>query len=249
MAYGNRLDGEVYQHETLMRDLLRQKPRALICSSNNLQHEVVQKELMNYLANGGIAVCYDWPLDLPVDRVLFDREHNTYTTARHLLENGHREIGIYVPWGDLAGLPRLQGFCNALAEFGIAPRAEWIFRGDFHMETEIEGAILARQFLGLKQRPTAITVINDTVAASFAAHLARAGLQIPQDLSLIGHDNRAICEHGPLALSSMTHPVEEIAEALVALLQNRLIGDYSGPARKTIVRGQLVPRESVRNLD
>jgi DNA-binding LacI/PurR family transcriptional regulator len=78
----------------------------------------------------------------------------------------------------------------------------------------------------------------------------RAGVRVPQDLSIIGHDNQPIAAYCPIPLTSMTQPVEQIAEATVDLLNDRL-GDENGqvihvhPARTVTFQGQLVLRNSV----
>ncbi len=248
MAYGCRDDGEFYGQEELLADLRRQKPRAMICSTRNLQYERAQQELRRYLEDGGVAVCFDWPIEVESDKVLFDRVHNSYLATRHLLEMGHRDIGFYVPGRDLSGNPRIAGFTQALAEWGLEPRAEWLFCGDFHLEAEYEGRWLAETFLKLPKRPTALAVVNDITALAFASQLHRAGIEIPRDVSLVGHDGRAAGEIGFLALTTVTYPIESIADAVVEMLETRLSDQNAGPARTEIVRGHLIERESVRRL-
>lgn len=245
LAYGNRLGGQVIEQEKLLAELRRQKPRAMICNTSNLQSEAAQAELRRYLEEGGQAVCYDWPLEVETDRVIFDREHNTYLATRHLLEKGHRKIGACLPWHKYSSGPRAQGFKKALAEFEAETREEWILKPDFKFQFELEGADLAAKFLSLRERPTAMCVVNDYVASAFATCLARAGVQVPRDLSIVSHDNSPIAEIGPTPLTSISHPIEEIAETVVEMLDSRLTGRYDGPARCEIIRGQLFDRGSV----
>jgi len=86
--------------------------------------------------DGGPLVSYDTPTPLECDQVIFDREDNAYRAARHLLEMGHRRIGLAVSRS--SGLPtgsesdpqthRLRGFQRALQEFDVPLREEWLFR-------------------------------------------------------------------------------------------------------------------------
>lgn len=247
MAYGCRENGESFGQEELLADLRRQKPRALICSTRNLQYEGAQQELRRYLEEGGVAVCFDWPIDVETDCVLFDRVHNSYLATKYLLKMGHRDIGFYIPGRDISGNARMKGFVQALAEYGVEPRQEWIFCQDFHLESEHEGRQLAEDFLKLpeNQRPTAMAVVNDIVALAFASQIERAGIKIPRDLSLMGHDGRAAAEIGFLPLTTVTHPIEAIADAVVELLETRLANRNAFPPRTQIVRGHLIERESV----
>jgi DNA-binding LacI/PurR family transcriptional regulator len=225
-----------------------QKMRADICNTLNLQSERAHAELSTYLKEGGLAVCFDRPVAVECDSVVFDRQHNSYLAARHLLDRGHRRIGLCVPDARHSREPRIAGFRQALKEFGVPARAEWIVSVPYHIEAEREGAALAQWFLALTDKPTAMCVVNDVTALAFAAQIRRQGFRVPQDLSLVGHDNRAVSELGALPLSTVSHPIEEIAHAVVEMLDSRLTGRYDGPPRREIVRGQFFERASVRSI-
>jgi len=89
-----------------VRQLCRQRPRAVVCAVQMLAPEVFP-ELDAYQRAGGLVVAYDTPVALNCDQVLFDREENAYQSARYLVERGHRRIGFGLsrtpPWLD--GLP------------------------------------------------------------------------------------------------------------------------------------------------
>ncbi|BCM93754.1 HTH-type transcriptional regulator DegA [Abditibacteriota bacterium] len=247
-AYTNREGGAFTAQEKLIASMRRQKMRAVICNTLNLHGERALAELRAYLEEGGVAVCFDFPLEIECDAVIFDREHNTYLAARHLVENGHREIGLCVPNTLHSRAPRIAGFQRALGEFGVEACEEWIVSVPYNIEAEREGQTLARWFLELPQKPTAMCIVNDIVALTFAALLGREGIRVPEDLSLVGHDNRTLSELGTLPLSSVSHPIEDIALSVVEMLDSRLNGRYDGPPRREIVRGQLFERASVRPI-
>lgn len=229
-----------------VRNICRQRPRAIICAAQR-QHPAAYRELENYQKRGGIVVSYDSPVPLSCDQIVFDREENAYRAARHLLEAGHRRIGIGMSRPRTPESPtdpqahRLRGFRRALAEFNVPFREEWFFQNPLY---ERGGAWMAQQFLALSDRPTGVTVVNDYVALAFVSTVLRAGVRIPQDLSVIGHDNQPIAEFCPVPLTTMTQPVEEIAEAVTTCLQARLSGDDCPPRIVPITSG-LVERGSV----
>jgi len=232
---------------TLMKTLCRQQPRAIVCNVHNLVPDVLS-ELERYQSEGGYVVCYDYYADLAVDKVLFDREDNTYQAVRHLLELGHRDIAIATSGGPVGA--RLAGFLRALEEFGIVPRDEWLMGSEvidnvgIHSGLyELGGVRLAADFLKLKKRPTAVCLLDDYTAVGFAAELGRAGVRVPQDVSVVGHDDSPIARYGHLLLTTVTHPVAEIANNVMELLQSRMDG-YEGPPREITVRGKLVVRQS-----
>ena len=74
--------------------------------------------------------------------------------------------------------------------------------------------------------------------------LTRAGMHLPDDLSLIGHDNQPIAAYCPVPLTTLTQPTDTIAEAVVAQLRERLQGTNAPPVRIPI-ESVLVKRESV----
>lgn len=224
----------------LMATLINQQPRAIICSTRDLKENALLA-LQDYANKGGVVVCYDYRSDLDCDRVIFDREDNNYQTARHLLDLGHRALGLYMEGPHVPSGERLHGFERALREQGIATNENWMFYGGV---SEAGGVELAHQFLALKERPTGICIVNDRAASAFINQVSRAGVRVPEDLSVIGHDDQPAAASCFVPLTTNTHPVEIIAQTVVDLLCSRLDGSYDGPARERIVRGNLMQRAS-----
>jgi LacI family transcriptional regulator len=238
-----------------VRQLCRQRPRAIICAAQRV-HPAVFRELGAYQQNGGIVVSYDAPVPLACDQVIFDREDNAYQAARHLLEQGHRRIGIGMSQvgtgmdaqpGMTTSDPlnyRMRGFKRALDEFGVPFRDEWFFRNAAY---EKGGAEMAKQFLSLRERPSALAIVNDYVALAFMVEVMRAGVRIPHDLSLVGHDNQPIAAYCPVPLTSMTQPADQVAQAVVDVLMARVTeaSPEDASPRVVTITGELVQRESV----
>ena len=175
-----------------VRNLCRQRPRAIVCAVQRLPDAILQ-ELDAYQARGGIVVSYDIQVPYEWDQVVFDREENAYQAALYLLKKGHRKLGLGMSHLREPLSPtdpqayRLRGFQRALAEYDVPFHPEWLF----HTSTyERGGAELAKQFLALSDRPTAMAIVNDYMAMALMNELTRAGVRLPEDLSLIGHDNQ-----------------------------------------------------------
>jgi DNA-binding LacI/PurR family transcriptional regulator len=149
-------DAEQVQMEQI-RHLCRLRPHAIICTTSLLDSAAFL-ELESYQRVGGIVVSYDDPIPLKCDQVIFDREDNGYKGAYHLLEQGHRKIGVGIAttaeWlsGDVSATQsrRLAGWQRALQDFGAPVRKEWIFHASTY---EQGGAEMARRFLALSVRP------------------------------------------------------------------------------------------------
>jgi LacI family transcriptional regulator len=244
-AYGSGTTG--HEKLDLIKGVCRSQPRAIICNSHQIPVEA-WPIFESYQEAGGTVICYDDPTDFAADKVLFDREENTYQATKHLLELGHRDIALAASTGPSGD--RLNGFLRALAEFDVEPHDEWLLGKNIIDDAgflsgiyEEGGARQAVEFLKLRRRPTAVCLLDDHAAVGFAAELERSGLRVPEDVSVVGHDDLPIARYGHLPLTTATHPVEEIAHSVVDLLTSRLNG-YDGPPREITIRGKLVVRQS-----
>jgi DNA-binding LacI/PurR family transcriptional regulator len=241
---GNSASSQIATFERLCR----QHPGAVVCETLSI-HDDVLHELQRYQERGGIVVCYDVPTILKCDTVIFDRVDNTYQTTQHLLQLGHRDIGLYVVgqvgWRARYVTPRVEGFERALHEHDLKPRSEWMFHG---LSSEEDGARLAEQYLLLQQRPSAMCIVNESVASAFINELARAGVRVPHDVSVVSHDDLPIARYASVPLTTVTHPVRAIAQEVVEMVRSRLSGEYSGAPRSVTVRGEMVVRQSTAPL-
>jgi DNA-binding LacI/PurR family transcriptional regulator len=177
------------------------------------------------------------------DLVCFDRTENTRLATQHLLALGHRRLGVFLnpdhwPMGE-----RGRGVQAALAAFGLGTAAVHYYPTGLPAGFET-GRLVAEQWLADRQRPTGMVLLNDETAAGFLTCVQAAGVRVPDDVSVVGHDNRAWSSHLSVPLTTVTHPAEKIAEAAVVLLLERLRGTYSGPSREITVGSELVLRAS-----
>jgi LacI family purine nucleotide synthesis repressor len=225
----------------MVKTLCRREPRAIICRINELQ-EPAFEQLQRYKQDGGTVVCYGNKGNGIFDHVVFDKVNNIYRAALHLLDLGHRKIGLSVQSDTvLPGDEGAIGFHRALSERGVEVREDWIWG---HCCYEEAGARLAETFLKLQDRPTALCVINDVTASVFIAQLYRKGLRVPDDVSVVGYDNAPVSRYGLVPITTISHPVAGIARPLLEMLFSRLDGGYDGPARRVEVKGELIVRDS-----
>lgn len=236
--------------DALLASMARVQPRAVVGNMMTLTPR--SRDILLNLQNQGTAVvCYDSELDAPhLDQIIFDRADNTYQAARHLIELGHRDVGLVIFGNSPTAASRLEGFKNALAEAGFEPRTEWIFRGHMPGSAEIPefiGVGAANYFANLPARPTGVCVLNDLSALAFIGEITRRGLSVPHDISVIGHDDIPIAQFAPLRLSSVSQPVEEIARAVVQRVIDRLENPELQPQQQWI-RGQVTGRDSTAPL-
>jgi len=241
-------DGQEQVHLSSLQRIRQQRPSAVLCFTMS-QFDSVLSQLEQFQREGVTVVCYDYAVDLECDQVIFDRADNTYQATKYLLNEGHRQIGFFysgpVTHSHLEINSRYAGYVRALNEYRVTPRAQWCFSGE---SNEKGGSLLAEEILNLKQRPTAMCIVNETVAWTFMQQVARAGVQVPHDLSVVSHDDLPIASYTAPPLTTMSHPVWEIASAVTELVKSRLMENDAGSPRQVVLRGQLVERESVQKL-
>lgn len=230
-------------HAGLIRDLRRQRPLAIVCYAAHHFDDEMLEELRVYVANGGHLISFDLPSVLNCDQVIFDRSDSADLAVTHLLKLGHRDIGFAMP-GVFTDTIRTGGLRDALERYGEAFREELLFDTPENVACEVAGEELARQFLQRKHRPTAMCIPDDTVAVSFIAALYRQGVCVPEELSVVGHDDLPIAAHNFIPLSTVSQPLEAIAHETVELLMSRVDGRYDGVPRTVRLCGELISRQS-----
>ena len=162
---------------------------------------------------------------------------------QHLYSLGHRKIGhISGPSRNTFPNERLVGYRKAMFEHRLEVREDWIFAGDYNMES---GRAAAEYFSGLAEIPTAIFSGNDEMAIGLIAALRRHGIECPRDISVIGFDDITISENYAPPLTTMRQPREKIGRIATETLINILEGNVlsSDPVR-VLLQSELVVRES-----
>ncbi len=167
-----------------------------------------------------------------------------YEAAKHLLENGHRRIGLlgfdsrYVFTTD-----RRKGCRKALGEAGLDPNSEWLFpAGACRTQRERLKAIFQS-----KDRPTGVVCMDDLMAIELSRTLSDFGLRVPQDVSLISFNNTELSRYHHPALSTFDVQPYQLGVQAMKLMLSVLKGETEAPV-SIDVPFTLIPRDSVANL-
>lgn len=150
-------------------------------------------------------------LDVPEHLVESNDREAVGRAVDHLVENGHRRIGLIVgPEGFRSAFERREGFLAAMQRHGLEVRPEMMAQGKYTFES---GVAAAEMLLEIAPRPTAIFASNDEMAAG-ALHVARQrDLVVPEDLSLVGFDDSAIAAHIWPPFTTVRWPIRSMAHA------------------------------------
>lgn len=162
--------------------------------------------------------------------------------AEFLLAGGHKRFG-YISGIESSSTnrDRFAGYREALAAAGHDDIVVGV--GNYN-RTEAEVAV--RQMLGRPDRPDAIFVANDHMAVA-VMDVARYefGLNIPEDLSIVGYDDVGPARWTSYGITTMSQPLKRMVEATVGMLMGQ-IASGEIEAEHRILNGELVVRTSAR---
>ncbi|WP_117194432.1 LacI family DNA-binding transcriptional regulator [Rhizobium terrae] len=167
-----------------------------------------------------------------------------YLATRHLLDLGHRRIGVIAgPSYASSARTRVEGYRQAMAEAGLAIDTSLIVPSTFGIES---GAEAAEEIMRLPQAPTAIFAVNDNTAIGALSGLMRMGLSVPGDVSLVGYNDIPIVSHLSTPLTTLRVAFEQIAANALDLLGSDTL---SPDDRIRVSAPTLIPRKSTRSVD
>jgi LacI family transcriptional regulator len=158
--------------------------------------------------------------------VTYDNRLSAAAITRCLIQKGHRRIAVIAGHRDSdPSRQRLEGFLETMDEAGLTVRPEYIRWGDWESPT---AAAQTEALLSLDIAPTAIFAMNDTMAAGCYQAIRRHGLDIPQDVSVAGFDNREISAHLHPPLTTVSLPTREIGYESAKMLLDLMEEPKSG---------------------
>ena len=176
------------------------------------------------------------------DRILDDSEQGGYMATKHLLEAGHRCIGLLAgPLEKSNSQNRIAGYRRAMAEAYVEVDESWIQSGEFTYEG---GVTAMAELLKQQKKVTSIFASNDLMAMGAIRVAGEHGLIVPKDLSVIGYDDIPGAKYFNPPLTTMRQPLELMAEQAIAMLLARMeTPDREG--QRTLLPPTLITRDSV----
>lgn len=175
--------------------------------------------------------------------VLIDNRKAAYEATKHLIEQGcKRIVHITATTKRNVYVDRLQGYKQALAEFSIPFKEDYVIMGNLSQEAGTEAA---KKIKSMKPMPDGVFVANDNAAVGCLLALKQSGLQIPQDIAIIGFNNDPVSKVIEPNLTTINYPGYEMGEVAARNLINHLNGISNIQSTNTILlRSELVIRES-----
>ena len=178
--------------------------------------------------------------------------------AQHIIDLGHRHVAIVTAgFGGEFGVltdpleattayterQRLHGWLDALGAAGVAPT---VVR-QRHANPEDIGYTAAQTVLGRSDRPTAILCFSDAIARGVIRTIQDSGLNVPDDMSVVGFDDNPISRRTRPALTTVRQDVDAKGRTAAAALIIAIGRAKTRPAtrgRHLVLPTELVVRDS-----
>jgi LacI family transcriptional regulator len=164
--------------------------------------------------------------------------------AEHLIELGHRRIGLIYPAasGSQAQALRIQGYRVTLEQAGLAPGPEAPAAGTSWAH---DAYIAAESLIALPpgERPTAIFATNDLLAIGAMRAIRDHGLRVPDDIAIVGCDDAEFAAYQDPPLTTVHLPIEEMAARATTMLLDLIYQRVTPPVQE-MFPSHLVVRQS-----
>lgn len=197
--------------------------------------------------DAGVAlVCLDRTIPgIQADAVLLDNVRGARECVHHLLQKGHKRIGIITGGLSLQpGRERLRGYEEALREAGIQVDPHLILEGDFRQES---GYRLGGQMMKSAKRPTGLVVCNGLMTLGVLKAFEEMEIRCPGDIALATFDDLTVDSPFHPHLTTVVQPSYEIGARAATILMDRIEGHLTKEPSIVRVAPTLILRESTES--
>jgi len=181
--------------------------------------------------------------------VMSDNIEGGRLAAEYLMKMGHTQVGhLAGVLNTVAGLERLDGFRKGLEKAGLSLKDQYIESLGWTYNESIEETI--KNYINrfkLEERPTALFVASDLMAVHTINILAKMGISVPEDISIIGFDDIQIAKIINPGLTTIHQDIPGIAKGIVDILYQLIKKEEVDQLCKKIPV-TLVERGSVKKL-
>lgn len=210
----------------------------------SLAYETKNLEHFNIFFNKEIPVVF---FDRVADcngcmNVIIDNYKAGYEAASHLLEQGCKRI-VHIGGNMLRNVysERFRGFKQAHIDYNVEFDKDLLFITDMSGKAGID---LAEKILKMKKRPDGIFSSNDTSAVSAIVELQKAGVRIPDEISVVGFNNDPISQVVQPNLTTIDYPAREVGEIAASSLIGQLKNSQPSNLSTIVLKHTLIIRNS-----
>lgn len=190
-----------------------------------------------------LVYCYDTKKEHYY--VTYDNREISESVVGYLYDSGHSRLGVICgPTSSLPARRRYEGFCRELEKYHISLDPSYVFKGNWEFE---DGVKAYKAYRRLRKKPTAVFAMNDLMAVGFMDAALNDGIMIPEDISVVGFDNRQECRFTRPRLTTIDIPLENMGKEAGKLLM-RLIDGKEVEGKRIVLPCSLMEKNSVKRL-
>ncbi|CAH0531546.1 substrate-binding domain-containing protein [Vibrio natriegens] len=176
--------------------------------------------------------------------ISLDNRKGAFLATEYLIRHGHRKIACIASSHDIEDTDeRLQGYQSALKEHGIELSKSYVEYGEPNSDG---GEVAMTNLLTKSLEITGVVAYNDYMAAGALATLDQNGIDVPQQVSMVGFDDGLIARFVHPGLTTIRYPIEMMAERAtrlaLALSRNEKVEDETIIFSPTLVRRDSVAK-------
>jgi LacI family transcriptional regulator len=231
-----------------IRDILKQTEDSTLDGVVILGTELDEDDLKVFKVIEKPVVVIDTSFDfLHFDFVDMNNAEAVFHIVNYFLQNGHREIGHITSPVSIRNFElRYLAFHDALRYYNLPYQKRYIYSVDSTFDGAYNDML---DILNKKNKvPPALFVTNDIISYGCIKALKEKGFKVPEDISIIGFDNLPLCAVMEPPLTTMNVSKRQIGKMAMRMIINRINNDFSAPAFKISISGELIHRNSVKNL-
>jgi DNA-binding LacI/PurR family transcriptional regulator len=184
--------------------------------------------------------------DLIAPSVRLDNEEGGFIATEHLLEQGYSRIGILAGPVNLGvSNSRLEGYLKALRKHKVKVDRQLIIYCDFNQDYAY---FATQELLAMKKRPDAIFTISDRMAIGAMLAIKEKGLEMPQDIGLVGFNNEPVVSLVTPRISSVDLPSFEMGKVAAKLFIETMHNNADMSGVEEVLKPKLYVRESSQRI-
>jgi len=221
-----------------IRDLMGRDIAGMIIASDG---DVTTEVIRQVVAMRRPVVLVENYVPDPVHAVTADNFTAGHVVTNHLIELGHRRIGVLRGPGKYSSLrDRFHGHVTALLEHGIMIEPE--LQPPPVSGHPKKGYLQMQHLLALSAPPTAVFAVSDKSAFGAMEAVKEAGLRIPEDISIVAIDDVAESAYSLPPLTTFHVPKRNLGKMAVRIMHDLVTSEV--PPTRTLLMGHLVDRGS-----
>lgn len=175
------------------------------------------------------------------NKIYINVEDGMYKAVKYLIQQGHTRIAYLR--GD-SSLPdgRYKGYLKALQDAGIEIDEKLLFECEYDMTA---GQMAAASIINMERRPTGIVAVNDNVASGALKFFLKNGVNVPEDISIVGFDDNTIAKVTYPELTTVRIPIKDLGKSASKMILNS-IKNQNANNSSLVLETELIIRGSTK---